>query len=127
MKNSSTKAKKTAEIFKFPAERKVPRPPRGLEKAGRQLWRSIQAEYAIDDAAGLAFLHSACHAEDDIIRWRGLVAKEGDTIPVLDKPPVAHPLLPQIRGAEQIKRQALRGLNLDIEPLRDKPGRPPGS
>ena len=37
-----------------------------------------------------------------------------------------HPLLAAIRGLEALKRQALKSLNLDIEPLRDKPGRPGG-
>jgi hypothetical protein len=37
-----------------------------------------------------------------------------------------HPLLAAIRGLEAVKRQALKSLNLDIEPLRDKPGRPGG-
>jgi phage terminase small subunit len=37
-----------------------------------------------------------------------------------------HPLLPIERDARAAMMAALKQLNLDLEPLRDGPGRPPG-
>ena len=85
------------------------------------------ADYMIDDPGGLALLLSACRAEDDITRMREQVARDGHTLTDRFGQMQPHPLLSAIRGSEQTKRQALRGLNLDVEPLRDRPGRPGGS
>jgi hypothetical protein len=115
---------KQNKVIKLQFRAKVAKPPKGLEKAGRRLWKAIQEEYAISDPGGLAFLLSACRAESDIVGMREIVEKEGDTLTVADKPSVAHALLSAIRGAENVKRQSLRALNLDLEPLHDRPGRP---
>jgi len=56
---------------------------------------------------------------------RAQVAKDGDTITDRYGQRVAHPLLAPIRGLEQLKRQSITRLNLDIEPLKAI-GRPPG-
>jgi hypothetical protein len=37
-----------------------------------------------------------------------------------------HPLLAAERDARSQFLQGLKSLNLDLEPLRDRPGRPPG-
>lgn len=37
-----------------------------------------------------------------------------------------HPMLATMRDARAAMLAALRHLNLDVEPLRDGPGRPPG-
>ena len=68
----------------------------------------------------------ACRSEDDIQRMRKAVAKDGDMTKDRFGQKREHPLLAAIRGLEAVKRQALKSLNLDIEPLRDKPGRPGG-
>jgi hypothetical protein len=117
---------KQSSVIKLAFRQKVPKPPQSLEKAGRRLWKSIQAEYSITDPGGLAFLTSASRAEDDIIRWRATVAMDGDIIVIPEKPSVPHPLIAAIRGAETTKRQSLRSLNLDVEPLHGHPGRPGG-
>jgi hypothetical protein len=57
---------------------------------------------------------------------RAQVEREGDTVGDRFGQMQPHPLLAPIRGAEQVKLRALKALSLDIEPLRDKPGRPPG-
>jgi hypothetical protein len=103
-----------------------PEPPKSLKKAGRTLWNAIQSEYGINDPGGLAHLVTACRSEDDIQRMRDAVASDGDTITDRFQQKREHPLLGAIRGLEAVKRQALKSLNLDIEPLRDKPGRPGG-
>ena len=56
----------------------------------------------------------------DIINTDGLV--------VIDRfeQKKAHPLLPAIRDSRAQKMAALKALCLDLEPLRDRPGRPGG-
>jgi hypothetical protein len=103
-----------------------PEPPKALRKAGNALWISIQELYRIDDPGGLSHLLTACRSEDDIARMRATVEKDGDTMEDRFKQKREHPLLAAIRGAEGVKRAALKSLNLDIEPLRDRPGRPGG-
>ena len=112
--------------LKLPLKRVPAQPPKELKAPGRALWEGIQQEYAIQDPGGLSHLASACRAADDIARMRNKVSREGDTIKDRFGQIREHPLLAAIRGAEATKRQALKSLNLDIEPLRDKPGRPPG-
>ena len=112
-------------LVKMPLKRKPLRAPPGLGKAGRHLWGTIQREYDITDSGGVAFLVSACRSEDDICRLRTQVARDGDTVIGRYGQREAHPLLAAIRGLEQVKRQSLAKLNLDIEPLKDV-GRPRG-
>jgi hypothetical protein len=118
--------KKFAAMVKLPYRGSLREPPKSLKKAGRNLWNSIQDQYGIDDAGGLAHLLTACRSEDDLERMRGTVARDGDTITDRFGQKREHPLLGAIRGLEAVKRQALKSLNLDLEPLRDKPGRPGG-
>src|SRR5262245_60122192 len=108
---------KNPKVIKFPS-RKPPRSPAGLSKAGRKLWREIQAEYSIEDAGGIAHLIAACRAEDDLHRMRETVTKDGDVVSDRFGQKAPHPLLTAIRGMEAIRRQALNALHLDLEPLK---------
>jgi len=119
MKHAST-------VVKFPFKRAIPKPPAKLGKAGRKLWLSIQSEYDIADAGGLAFLTAACRVEDDIARAREKIAAEGDTVLDHRKQKQVHPLLRILPAMETIRRQNLAALNLNVEPLNDRPGRPGG-
>ena len=105
----------------------VPMPPKELNSAGRGLWKALQEVYGIDDPGGVSLLLTVCRSEDDIQRMRRAVAKDGDCLTDRFGQQQSHPLLQAIRGCEAVKRQALRGLNLDLEPNRDRPGRPEGS
>src|SRR5258706_11533247 len=125
MKLSDSKLKKS-NVIDFPFSGKVSRAPKGLKAPGRRLWKAIQAEYSIDDPGGSAHLEAACRAEDDIQRMRKTVTTDGDVL--LDRfgQKTPHPLLAAIRGLEAVRRQALSALNLNVEPLHDRPGRPAG-
>jgi hypothetical protein len=124
-KLSKTKSR-ISKVIPFPLFRKPPRAPQGLGKSGRRLWKGIQAEYTIEEAGALAHLQAACRAEDDIQRMRVTVTNDGDVLLDRFQQKHPHPLLTAIRGLEAVRRQALRELNLGIEPLHDRPGRPPG-
>lgn len=92
-------------VVKFPFKRKLPKVPGGLGKAGRGLWRSIQSEYEVADAGGLAFLTAACRVEDDIARAREKIAAECDTVLDRHEQRQVHPLLRILPAMETIRRQ----------------------
>jgi hypothetical protein len=119
--------KKSAAVVKLLFRGALRKPPKELKKAGRTQWNAIQLEYGINDPGGLAHLITSCRVEDDLQRMRAIVARDGDTLNDRFGQKREHPLLAAIRGLEAVKRQALKSLNLDIEPLRDKPGRPGGA
>ncbi len=87
---------------------------------------SLADEYLINDVAGLLLLQQYGNAESREIKCRKQIKKEGQTILDRFQQKKLHPLLGIERDARGQKFHALRALNLDIEPLRDKPGRPGG-
>jgi hypothetical protein len=110
---------------RFRPKRAAPRrTPKELDSPGRALWKALQTEYDVDDAGGQALLLAACRAEDDIQRMRQTVAREGDVLK--SDPSKPHPLLAAIRGSEQVRRQSISSLHLDLNPLENRPGRPSG-
>jgi hypothetical protein len=113
-------------LIKLPFAAKPPKPPAALGKPGRKLWQSIQSEYGIHDAGGLAHLHSACRCEDDLDRIRSRIAEDGDLIPDPKRGKQPHPLLRFVAQLEATRRQGIAALNLHVEPLRPGPGRPGG-
>ena len=118
--------KKNSSVIPFPGTYKPPRAPAGTGPAGRRLWRAIQLEYVIKDAGGLAHLTQAVRAEDDLSRMRRLVLEDGDVLLDRFQQKKQHPLIAAIAAMEAVRRAALHMLNLDVEPLKDGPGRPRG-
>jgi hypothetical protein len=96
-----------------------PEPPRVLGPHGRRLWDSIQAEYRIEDAAGVELLCQACAGLD---RAEALAAVIADAGFVTDKGR-ANPLVRDELAARAFVVKTLSRLGLDLEP--SKPvGRP---
>lgn len=106
---------------------KLPDAPNHLAEHGRQFYRDVAAEYEISDAAGLALLTTAAECLDRMRSAQASIAIYGEV--VLDR--YHCPKLNPACGLEKSARDgflaALRALNLDIEPLRDRPGRPAGA
>ncbi len=101
------------------------KPPTHLGTHGRRLWRDIQAAYGIADPGGLALLRVAAEALDRTQAARERIGLDGATL--TDKGTIrAHPLLAVERDARAQVIQALKALNLDLEPLAAGPGRPAG-
>jgi P27 family predicted phage terminase small subunit len=100
--------------------------PKHLSAEARKIWKEILAEYSIDDAAGLRILRVALESFDRAQAAR--VAIDRDGLTVIDKAGQvkSHPLLPIERDSRAAFLAGLKALSLDIEPLRDKAGRPPG-
>jgi P27 family predicted phage terminase small subunit len=114
-------------LAKFRPRQPAAKCPSTIVGPGRKLWKELTEEYSIGDSAGKTLLQTVCQAETDIQRMRGKIATEGDTVKDRFGQVKAHPLLAAVRDAESTKRQALRALNLDLEPLKGAgPGRPPG-
>jgi hypothetical protein len=90
------------------------------------VWSEILKEYSIDDAAGLRILRVALEAFDRAQAARAAIDKEGMT--VMDKfgQIKPHPLLPIERDSRAAFLAGLKALNLDLEPLQTRPGRPSG-
>jgi hypothetical protein len=109
-----------------PAARRTPQPPAHLGADGLALWRGIQVEYSIVDPAGLELLRQAAEAADRIARCRAQIDREGELL-VVNSIPRVHPLCAVERDQRSALVRCLKTLNLDLEPLRDRPGRPSGS
>lgn len=101
--------------------------PSGLSPEAQRWWRSIVAEYQISDGAGLLLLQSALEALDRVRAAQAAIAADGLVQSGSKRQPRAHPLLAVERDARSAMLAALKALNLDLEPLRDRPGRPAGS
>jgi hypothetical protein len=99
--------------------------PAHLGDDGRELWSSIQVQYEISDAGGLALLRTACEAADRIASVRRQIDSQGELLTIRGVPR-ANPLCAIERDARAALVRAIRAMNLDLEPLRDRPGRPAG-
>jgi len=83
-------------------------------------------EYGISDAGGLLYIQSFADAYTQELAAMDIVAVDGLTFLDRFNQIKSHPLCSIIRDARSQKLAALKHLNLDLEPLRDKPGRPGG-
>jgi len=102
----------------------LPEPPSSLGEAGLALWRSIQAQYGICDAGGLAILEQACGATDRITEYRTIINQQGAVI-VTKSGIKEHPLVKHETAQRALVGRLISRLGLDIEALRPTPGRPP--
>jgi hypothetical protein len=100
-------------------------PPSTLGKAGATLWSSIQNEYRVDDAPGMATLLEICRAADRAAEYAEAIERDGVT--VRTKAGIReHPLVKIELATRAFITRALHRLNLDVEAPRDTVGRPPG-
>jgi P27 family predicted phage terminase small subunit len=102
------------------------KPPPHISAAAKKLWNAIFTEYSIEDAAGRAILRAALEAFDRSQAARKAINKDGMTITGRDGQVKSHPLLTVERDNRSAFLAGLKALNLDLEPLRDSAGRPPG-
>lgn len=100
------------------------RPPAHLSKPAKKFWAAIQSEYKITDSAGLQILTNAAECKDRSEACRTEVEKTGLTIKNRMGGTIINPLVAAERDARAAMINSLKALNLDLEPLRDKPGRP---
>src|SRR6056297_961656 len=100
--------------------------PKHLSRPAKTWFKKIQDEYEIEDKAGLLLLQTAFEAFDRMKEAQDTISNDGPVILDRFEQKKAHPLLSIERDSRAQMLAALKQLNLDIEPLNDKPGRPPG-
>jgi hypothetical protein len=98
--------------------------PANLARPGQQLFRHLADEYGIVDTAGVALLEVAARALDRLRQAEGVLRAEGLTVQGKDGPR-AHPALAVEVSARAGLLATLKALRLDLEPLKDRDGRPP--
>jgi hypothetical protein len=118
-------ARKTPNLKVIATESRLPSPPDHLGDDGRALWSGVQTEYGITDPAGLELLRQAAEAADRIASVRRQIDQAGELL-VIKGVPRVNPLCAVERDQRASLVRCLRNLNLDLEPLRDRVGRPPG-
>ena len=100
-------------------------PPRQLGKQGLALWRSVTAEYAIEDAGGVEMLCQACQALDRAEECAAAIARDGVSLRLKAGLSRDNPLLKSELACRAFVVRTLARLGLDVEPVRGV-GRPPG-
>lgn len=103
-----------------------PKPPKNLSREARSWWTRLQAEYHLSDEAAQFLLETALTAFDRMRQAQQSIAEHGVTVTDRWKQIKNNPAVTAERDARSGMLQAFRQLNLDVEPLRDGPGRPGG-
>jgi phage terminase small subunit len=108
------------------AERRAKVKP--LSPAARSLRAAIIKEYPSlkDDSAAMSYLAAAMKAYDLAEDAQAEVDADGLTVKDRYGKPRAHPALKILRDARAEYLFFMKAMNLDLEPLQDGPGRPPG-
>jgi hypothetical protein len=102
----------------------MPEPPASLGEAGLNLWRTVQAQYAIADAGGLEILRQACAACDRAAQYAQIIDEQGAVL-ITKGGMREHPLVKSEIATRALIGRLISRLGLDIEALRPTPGRPP--
>ena len=97
-----------------------------LTTEAKKLKKELVAEYGIHDAAGVLLVRTVCECFDEMRRAQRVIATEGQLRENRFGEQKPHPAVSIVKDARAHMMLALKGLNLDLEPLRDL-GRPPGS
>jgi phage terminase small subunit len=98
--------------------------PAHLLKDGARLYRDVASEYGIADAGGLAVLTTAAECLDRMRAAQRAIQEHGAIVMDRYGKPKVHPACSLEKDARAGFLLAIKGLNLDIEPLRDRAGRP---
>ena len=103
------------------------KPPKHLSSEAKREYSKIVQEYSLDDDAGLLILQTAMEALDRLRDAQAQIKRDGSSVRDRWGQLKPHPLLPTERDARSQLLAGLKALNLDLEPLHDRPGRPSGS
>jgi P27 family predicted phage terminase small subunit len=102
-------------------------PPSHLGPAGKAFWKALTADYGIDDAGGLALVGIAAECLDRMREAQKSIKKDGISVATGTGGLKTNPAVRIEHDSHNRMIAALRSLNLDLEPLRDRTGRPPGT
>lgn len=98
--------------------------PGHLRTDGKAFFENVCTEYAINDAAGQALLARAAECLDRMRAAQTEIEKHGELVPDRYGGVKLNPACNLEKDARSGFLAAVRALNLDLEPLRDGPGRP---
>src|SRR5262245_21772092 len=121
LKNSTVKL---AGIRARPVDPPSPPVPAGLSRESGEIWDQLIREYAISEAAGFHVLRVGLEAHDRMRQAQQAIDKDGPSVKDKFGQLRAHPLLAIERDSRAQFLAAMKQLNFDLEPLRDRPGRP---
>ena len=99
--------------------------PDHLRDPGRAFYAAVASEYGIADSAGIALLTTAAECIDRMRAAQASIAEHGELVVDRYGAPKLNPGCNLEKDARSGFLAAMRALNLDLEPLRDGPGRPP--
>lgn len=102
------------------------KPPPHLQSAGRKLWTDIVGQFDITDAAGLALVRVAAECADRQEAAQAAIRLHGELVPDRYGSLKLNPACNLEVASRAGMLSALKALHLDLEPLRDGLGRPPG-
>jgi P27 family predicted phage terminase small subunit len=100
--------------------------PAKLSKEAQIFWKKIMDEYEINDEAGFLILQTALESFDRMRAAQTMIDKDGMVFYDRFLKPKVHPLCTVERDSRSQLLAGLKALNLDIEPLKDRVGRPGG-
>lgn len=103
-----------------------PKPPKALSIEARRWWNRLQAEYELGDEAARFLLETALTAFDRMRQAQQAIAEDGMTVRDKFGQLKINPAVNAERDARSGMLMAFKSLCLDVEPLRDGVGRPPG-
>jgi hypothetical protein len=84
------------------------------------VWTDIVTQYRIADGAGLALVTTLAECQDRIREAQRAIRQHGALVPDRYGVPKQNPACLLERDARAGMLSALRALNLDLEPLRDR-------
>ena len=105
----------------------ISKPPAHLSREAKAWWKKLCSEFELGDSTAQILLESALSSFDKWQSARRVLSKEGDFIFDRFHQRRAHPALQVERDSKILMLKSFAALHLDLEPLRDFPGRPPGS
>lgn len=98
--------------------------PQHLNSDGRRLFESLTQEYSISDSGGVALVTVAAECLDRMRQAQAAIAEHGPVVKTGTDSVKSNPATKLEVDSRNGFLAALRQLNLDLEPLRDNPGRP---
>lgn len=91
----------------------IPRAPRGLDRAGKELWKSIHAVFDFtDEPSRVAILEQACRTRDEIARLEAAMDGQPYTVLGSAKQVQVHPLISEARFQRKALAELLSRLGL---------------
>lgn len=103
----------------------IPEPPSHLSEEAAKWWRTFTDTWELDDAS-LLILETSLEAFDRMRDAQKQIKEEGATIKDRFGQTKQHPACLTERDSRSAMLRGLKSLGLDLEPLNDRSGRPPG-